>query len=67
MDTVLNINPVTEKEILSEPMFLGESLGLQRYDVVKYPVFQELYLKQQEFIWRPNEINLKEDRNSLGR
>lgn len=64
MNTVLNISPTNKAKILSQPMFLGETLGLQRYDVVKYPVFKELYLKQQEFMWRPNEINLQEDRNS---
>lgn len=64
MNTVLNLKPMTADEIREQPMFLGDSLGIQRYDVVKYPVFETLYRRQQEFIWGPNEINLKEDRNS---
>lgn len=64
MNTVLNIGLTDAKEIKSQPMFLGEPLGLQRYDVVKYPIFRDLYKKQQEFMWRPEEISLKEDRNN---
>lgn len=59
MKTVLNTK---NYNLLDQPMFLGESLGLQRFDVIKYPKFKDLYEKQQEFMWRPNEISLVNDR-----
>jgi len=60
MKTVLNQNLINP---LSQPLFLGEDLGLQRYDLLKYPIFDELYLKQDEFHWRPEEVSLVKDRN----
>lgn len=45
-----------------QPIFLGEKLGLQRYDRFKYPVFFDLFNKQLTFFWRPEEINLTLDR-----
>lgn len=60
MKTVLNqkhTNPLTQ------PLFLGEDLGLQRYDLLKYPIFDDLYLKQDEFHWRPEEVSLIKDKN----
>ena len=50
MKTILNKNNV---DYLSQPLFLGEDLSLQRYDKFKYPVFFDLYKKQLEFFWRP--------------
>lgn len=44
---------------------MGEDLSLQRYDKFKYPVFFDLYKKQLEFFWRPEEIELKKDRNDF--
>ncbi len=43
-------------------MFLGENLGLQRYDRLKYPAFYRLAEQQEEFYWRANEISLIKDR-----
>ncbi len=43
-------------------MFLGEDLGLQRYDRFKYPKFFELWRKQLEFFWTPEEVSLLKDR-----
>jgi ribonucleoside-diphosphate reductase beta chain len=60
MKTVLNetaVNPLTQ------PLFLGEDLGLQRYDLLKYPIFDDLYLKQDEFHWRPEEVTLIKDKS----
>lgn len=45
-----------------QPIFLGEELGLQRFDRYKYPVFFDLFNKQLTFFWRPEEINLTLDR-----
>lgn len=62
MKTVLNKNNV---DYMKQPLFLGEQLGLQRYDRFKYPVFFDLYKKQIEFFWRPEEINLSLDRSQF--
>jgi ribonucleoside-diphosphate reductase beta chain len=62
MKTILNKHNV---DYLSQPLFLGEDLSLQRYDKFKYPVFFDLYKKQLEFFWRPEEIELKKDRNDF--
>lgn len=62
MDTVLNKVNV---DYMKQPLFLGEDLSLQRYDRFKYPVFFELFKKQMEFFWRPEEIELKKDRSDF--
>jgi ribonucleoside-diphosphate reductase beta chain len=62
MQTILN---KTNVDYLNQPLFLGEDLSLQRYDRFKYPVFFDLYKKQLEFFWRPEEIELKKDRNDF--
>lgn len=58
MNTVLNENLVNP---LTEPLFLGQDLGLQRYDMIKYQVFEDLYEKQEEFRWKPQEVSLVKD------
>lgn len=60
MKTVLNTSSV---DILKQPMFLGEDLGIQRYDIIKYPKFFDLWRKQLEFFWVPEEYSLGKDRN----
>lgn len=62
MKTILNKQNVN---YLNQPLFLGEDLSLQRYDKFKYPIFFDLYKKQLEFFWRPEEIELKKDRNDF--
>ena len=64
MKSILNKMNV---DTLKQPLFLGEDLSLQRYDKFKYPVFFDLYKKQLEFFWRPEEIELKKDRNNLSK
>jgi ribonucleotide reductase beta subunit family protein with ferritin-like domain len=59
MKTVLNKTPTN---ILQQPMFFGEDLGLQRYDIVKYPEFQKSYEDQRKNYWQPNEIPISNDR-----
>lgn len=46
-----------------QPLFLGEPLGLQRYDRFKYQIFFDLFDKQVQLTWRPEEIFLGKDRN----
>ena len=50
-------------DTLKQPLFLGEDIA--EYDKFKYPVFFDLYKKQLEFFWRPEEIELKKDRNDF--
>lgn len=59
MKTIFNLKNV---DPLSQPLFLGKDLGVQRYDVLKYPFFKELDSKQMMNSWRPEEIELKKDR-----
>ncbi len=59
MDTVLNYSRVEGKD---QKMFLGEGLGLERYDKQKYPVFYRLAEKMQSFMWMPQAINMMKDR-----
>jgi ribonucleoside-diphosphate reductase beta chain len=50
---------------MTQPLFLGKDLGVQRYDQLKYPIFKKLDSKQMENFWRPEEIELKKDRNDF--
>lgn len=59
MDTVLNLENHDPKK---EPLFLGKPLGLQRYDDPKHPIFLDLWRRQKEFFWMPEEITLSKDR-----
>jgi len=58
MKTVLNKKNIDQ---LKNPMFLGEPLSLQRYDLIKYPKFYDLYDQQLNFFWRPQEVSLIKD------
>ncbi len=58
MKTVLNKKNIDQ---LRNPMFLGEDLSLQRYDLIKYPKFYDLYDQQLNFFWRPQEVSLVKD------
>lgn len=57
MKSILNTKPRTNFKL-----FLGDELGIQRYDKPKYPIFLELYRKQMQFLWMPEKISLTEDR-----
>lgn len=58
--TVFNSNQVDTK---NHPMFFGPPLGVQRYDVYKYPEFDKLTQQQLAFFWRPEEISLQKDKS----
>ena len=62
MKTIFNTKNI---DPMNQPLFLGKDLGVQRYDVVKYPVFRELDSKQMMNFWRPEEIELKKDRGDF--
>lgn len=46
-----------------EPIFFGEALNNQRFDVFKYPIFDKLTQTQLGFFWRPEEVSLQKDRS----
>ena len=57
--TVFNTEDVDTKK---QPMFLGQPLGVQRYDNFKYPQFENLTKQQLGYFWRPEEVSLQKDR-----
>ncbi|AIN47304.1 class Ia ribonucleoside-diphosphate reductase subunit beta [Candidatus Palibaumannia cicadellinicola] len=47
---------------LLEPMFLGQSVNVVRFDQQKYDIFEKLIEKQLSFFWRPEEVDISLDR-----
>ena len=47
---------------MSEPMFFGQPVNVARYDQQKYPIFEKLIEKQLSFFWRPEEVDVSQDR-----
>ena len=47
---------------LLEPMFFGQSVNIARYDQQKYEIFEKLIEKQLSFFWRPEEVDVSQDR-----
>lgn len=62
MKTIFNLKNV---DPITQPLFLGKDLGVQRFDKLKYPIFKDLDSKQMQNFWRPEEIELKKDRNDF--
>ena len=62
MKTVFNRRNINFAE---EPMFFGQDLAIQRFDVYKYPIFEKLTQTQLGYFWRPEEISLQKDRNDF--
>ena len=52
-------------DFTKQPMFFGEDLGVQRYDVYKYPFFDQSTQRQLGFFWRPEEVSLLKDSGTL--
>ncbi len=52
----------TPNDPLKEPMFFGQNVNVARYDQQKYEVFEKLIEKQLSFFWRPEEIDVSQDR-----
>ncbi|WDU51200.1 class Ia ribonucleoside-diphosphate reductase subunit beta [Taylorella equigenitalis] len=52
----------TPNNALKEPMFFGQSVNVARYDQQKYEIFEKLIEKQLSFFWRPEEIDVSQDR-----
>ena len=51
-----------DNDQLKEPMFFGQPVNVARYDQQKYPIFEKLIEKQLSFFWRPEEIDISQDR-----
>lgn len=52
----------TPNDATREPMFLGQSVNVARYDQQKYEVFEKLIEKQLSFFWRPEEVDVSRDK-----
>ncbi len=50
-----------------EPMFFGQNVNVARYDVQKYSIFEQLIEKQLSFFWRPEEVDLSNDRSDFNK
>ena len=48
-----------------EPMFFGRNVNVSRYDVQRYSIFEKLIEKQLSFFWRPEEVDLSNDRSDF--
>src|SRR6056300_773637 len=59
----LVFNKSKDVSFLKQPMFFGEDLAVQRYDTMKYPIFDKLTQQQLGYFWRPEEVSLQKDRN----
>lgn len=51
-----------QNDHMKEPMFLGNSVNVARYDQQKYDIFEKLIEKQLSFFWRPEEVDVSQDR-----
>ncbi len=52
----------TDNNQLKEPMFFGQPVNVARYDQQKFPIFEQLIEKQLSFFWRPEEVDVSQDR-----
>lgn len=52
----------TKNNQLEEPIFLGQSVNLSRFDQQRFEIFEKLAEKSLSFFWRPEEIDLTRDR-----
>ena len=50
-----------------EPMFFGQNVNVARYDVQRYSIFEQLIEKQLSFFWRPEEVDLSNDRSDFAK
>ena len=52
----------TPNDSLKEPLFFGQPVNVARYDQQKYVIFEQLIEKQLSFFWRPEEVDVSQDR-----
>ncbi len=51
-----------QMNILTEPMFFGDTVNVARFDKQKFEIFEKLTEKQLSFFWRPEEVNISKDK-----
>lgn len=49
-------------DALKEPMFFGQPVNVARYDQQRHEVFERLIERQLSFFWRPEEVDVSQDR-----
>jgi len=54
-----------EFDTFKQPMFFGEPVNVARYDIQKHKIFENLIEKQLSFFWRPEEVDLANDRKDF--
>lgn len=52
----------TKNDQLKEPMFFGQNVNVSRYDQQRYAIFEQLTERQLSFFWRPEEVDVSQDR-----
>ncbi|ELX4137043.1 ribonucleotide-diphosphate reductase subunit beta [Vibrio vulnificus] len=52
----------TKNDQLKEPMFFGQNVNVARYDQEKYKAISSITEKALSFFWRPEEIDVSQDR-----
>lgn len=52
----------TANDAKLEPIFLGQSVNISRYDEQKYLIIERMIEKQISFFWRPEEVDISRDR-----
>lgn len=58
--------PVLNLTSQSDRLFFGDSgHGISRYDTIRYPVLNKVNTKMQGFFWRPNEIDMSQEKRSF--
>ena len=60
MKSLVNLN--NNIDFTKEPVFFGKPLNIERYDKFRYPGYFELFKKQINSFWLPEEIDVSKDR-----
>lgn len=51
-----------QNDQLKEPMFFGQPVNVARFDQQKHGIFEKLIERQLSFFWRPEEVDVSQDR-----
>jgi ribonucleoside-diphosphate reductase beta chain len=54
-------NAESTRNYLDQPLFLGDTVGIARYDKVRYPQFNKLTERAHSYNWIPDEVDLTKD------
>lgn len=52
---------------LQEHMFFGQNVNVARYDQQRFPIFEKLIERQLSVFWRPEEVDVSQDRIDFGK